>query len=120
MEMSKGVVCVAAALCVAADAGGAYLASRAGDPPLAPVAAEATSSEARIDAAPAAATVAEQSEATVDDSVPPGRAPAPDPSVADRGEARRTASKGNRAAQETRPSRPLDPVQAAPVSVPLP
>lgn len=59
MEMSKGVVCVAAALCVAAGAGGAYLATRGGDPPLAPVAAEATSSTARIDAAPAAATVAE-------------------------------------------------------------
>ena len=117
MEISKGVVSVAAALCVAAGAGGAYLATRGGDPPPTRAAAEAGSAAARIGAEPAAATVAEQSKAIVDDIVAPRRAPAQAQSVADRREAQRVASRRDRAAQTTRPTRPLDPVQAAPVSV---
>jgi hypothetical protein len=110
MEISKGAVGALAALCVTAGAGGAYLASRSGEP-----APAAQSSEAlAISPDPAAATV-EQSEAIVNEA--PLSAPVQTPAV-ERVAPTRPAASSARSARATtgRTQRPVE-TEGAPAFV---
>jgi hypothetical protein len=115
MEISKATVGVVAALCVAAGAGGAYVATRGGEPPSATV-----SDASLISPDPAAGTV-EQSEAIVSASPTAGEGGAPSaPVVESWPTATRTAARSERAPSTTRrPRQPVPPIEeeAAPAVV---
>jgi len=109
MEFSKATVGVLAALCVAAGAGGAYVATRGGDP----TPAASSFENAAISPDPAAATV-EQSEAIVSEAPP--SAPVQAPAVERRVAPARAAAASEREQRPTtgRPQRPLEAIPEAP------
>ena len=116
MDISKATVGVLAALCVAAGAGGAYVATRGGD--TAP--AIATSELSAISPDPSTATV-EQSEAIVGETTRPTTpsTAAQAAPVERRATTTRTAASSNREARSTtsQPQRPVDAIEAAQPSV---
>lgn len=112
MDISKSTVGVLAALCVAAGAGGAYVATRGGD--TAP--AIATSELSAISPDPSAATV-EQSEAIVSETTRPTTpsTAAQAAPVERRATATRAAAPSGRDARSTtsRPQRPVEAIEEA-------
>jgi type IV secretory pathway VirB10-like protein len=108
MEISKAVVAVAAALCVAAGAGGAYLVTRGSDPEPAQVIEGSV-----ISPDPTVGTV-EQSEALVND-LPAAQEPATEAPRVESRPAPRPAPRAERAPQRpARTSAPVAPIEEKP------